>query len=164
MKKYLVLIAVTLGFGCSAVKSDISYQKGKDCFWSGQYDEALSHLNKASELEPTSARIQQQLAMTYDRIGKVGDAWEHARKAYSLDPQSQASFEVFAKVFRTLAAQNKFESHRKPDAANVIEMLGIADKYLHNEQGDLKALYYGPVCLHIDQGKLSSTEWISNLR
>ncbi|MBS3904399.1 MAG: tetratricopeptide repeat protein [Simkania sp.] len=164
MKTYIFLAITALSFGCSSVKSDFSYQKGKDSFWNGHYDEAITHLKKAAELDPTSARTHQQLALTYERMGKLPEAWEHARIAYSLGAHSQSSFDIFTRIFRSLSAQHKFEGVRKPTAIDIVKTLGVADKYLHNDHGDLKALYYGPVCLHIDQGTLTSTEWVNAAR
>ncbi len=164
MKKTIPLLLVSVAFGCSSVKSDLSFQKGKDCFWNGRYEEALVHLNKAVNLDPSSSRSHQQLAITYERLGNLTQAWEHARKAFSLNSQSPAAFDIFSNIFKTVFKHHHLNGPRKPNAKLLIETLGVADKYLHNDKGDLKALYYGPICLHIEDGKLSSTEWLNPIR
>src|SRR5690349_13437881 len=133
MKKIL-LFACTIGaFGCSSVKSDMSFQKGKDCFWNGRYEEAIVHLNKAIHLDPSSSRSHQQLAITYERLGKIPEAWEHAHKAFLLSSQSSPAYTLFANVFKTVCKFYHLDGPRKPDAKTIIETLGVADKYLHNE-------------------------------
>ena len=156
-------ILTIIGCGCGSVKSDYSYQKGKDAFWNGNYEEAIVNLNEAIEFDPTCARNHEQLALTYEKIGNLPQAWEHARKAYSLDRRAASSRELFMKIYAQLSKQNKFET-RKPQAKDLIEMLGLADTYLHDDKGNLKALYYGPLCLHIDDGKLKSYEWLNPSR
>lgn len=160
MKHYIFFTASLFCVGCSSIKSDLSYQKGKDCFWNGQYHEALAHLHRAIELDPHSASGHRQLALTYERMNNLPLAWEHARIAYSIDKFSQINLDVLARIFRSVAKKNHFDEPRKPEAAIVVDVLGTADKYLHSDRGDLKALYYGPICLHIEQGRLSSTEWL----
>lgn len=161
MKYYTLLSLAILCTSCSSIKSDLSFHKGKQCFWNGEYDEALTHLNSAIELNPTSSPSHRQLALTYERLKNLPLAWEHVRIAYSIDKKAQINLDVFSRIFRALAKQHRFDAPRKPDAGTIVEALGVADKYLHNDQGELKALYYGPICLHIEHGKLSSTEWLS---
>jgi tetratricopeptide (TPR) repeat protein len=159
MKKLLFPILAILGCGCGSVKSDYSYQKGKEAFWNGSYDEAIVNLNQAIEYDPTCSRNHQQLALTYEKIGDISQAWEHARTAYSLDRHSQNAKDIFVRVYSELSKQNRFDA-RKPSAKSLIDILGVADTYLHDDKGNLKALYYGPLCLNIADGKLKSYEWL----
>ncbi len=159
MKKTVYLALATLAFGCSSVKSDFSYQRGKDRFWQGQYNEAIVELHQAIELDPSSSRNHQLLAVTYERLGKLPKAWEHARRAYALDRRSKPAYDIFSTVFKELAEQLGIEK-RRPSAKSITDTLGTADKYLHDEKGELRALYYGPICLHIEDEVVVSTEWL----
>jgi tetratricopeptide (TPR) repeat protein len=159
MKKSILPILMLLSCGCGAVRSDYSYQKGKEAFWNGAYEEAIANLNRAIQHDPTSSRNYQQLALTYEKLGDLHRAWEHARSAYALARTSDQSRHLFVHIYSELSKQNHFDLGR-PSAQAVVEMLGVADTYLHDDKGDLKALYYGPLCLHIVDGKLGSSEWL----
>lgn len=160
MKKSLFpLFLAAIACGCGSVKSDYSYQKGQEAFWNGSYEEAITYFNDAVESSPASARNHEQLAVTYEKTGNFMKAWEHARTAYSLDGHSQNVRNFIMKIYSEYAKTSHFEK-KHPEAKTIIETLGIADTYLHDDKGNLKALYYGPLCLHIADGKLKSSEWL----
>lgn len=143
---------------CASVKSDISYRKGTDKLWEGEVDQAIAYLREAVEFDPTVARNHYHLAVAYQRQGNMTMAWEHIRHAYALDTNSQAQLQVFTRIYNELSDKNRLEKGR-PNAARVVEVLGVGDKYLHDEQGELQAIYYGPLCLRFDNGRLATSEW-----
>jgi tetratricopeptide (TPR) repeat protein len=153
-----LLTAVLLLQGCSSVKSDISYRKGTEKLWNGEAEQAVAYLNEAIKLDPKSARNHYHLAIAYQRLGHITQAWEHIRHAYLLDSKSQPQMQVFTRVYEQLAQQHRLEKSH-PSASSVVDILGVGDKYLHDEQGELQAIYYGPLCLHFEHGHLASSEW-----
>ena len=144
--------------GCASVKSDISYTKGMDKLYEGDIDQAIVHLRQAVELDPTVARNHHQLALAYQRLGDLPKAWQEARHAYAIDSRSPTHLQVFTRLYNQISEKHLIE-RKHPSAAEVIDYLGVADKYIHDENGDLKAVYYGPLCLRFDQGRLSTSEW-----
>ncbi len=144
--------------GCSSVKSDISFRKGADKLWNGEPSQAIVYLQQAAELDPKAARNHYHLALAYQRLGQIAEAWEHIRHAYSLDAKSETQLRVFTHIYDELAKEHQFErSH--PTHSTVVDLLGVGDKYLHDDDGELRAIYYGPLCLHFADGKLASSEW-----
>ncbi len=161
MKTICALLAATLLLqSCASVKSDISYSKGMDKLGDGDVNQAITYLRQAVELDPTIPRNHYQLALAYQRLGDMSKAWQQIRNAYALDTTSPKQLQVFTRLYAQLAEQHRLEKTH-PNAAEVIEVLGVADKYLHNENGELKAVYYGPLCLRFDEGHLAASEWYS---
>lgn len=152
------LTATVLLPSCASVKSDISYRKGTDKLWEGDVDQAIAYLREAVEFDPTAARNHYHLAMAYQRKGDIPRAWEQIRHAYALDTESTAQLQVFTRLYNQLSDQHRLEKGH-PVPAKVVEVLGVGDKYLHDEQGQLQAIYYGPLCLRFEQGRLSASEW-----
>lgn len=155
-----LLTAMLLLQGCASVKSDISYRKGTDKLWEGDIDQAIVFLQEAIELDPTVARNHYHMALAYQKLGNTRQAWTHIRHAYVLDTTSHQQLQVFMRVYQQLSEQHHLE-RKHPSAAEVVELLGVGDKYLHDERGDLKAIYYGPLCLRFDQGNLAASDWYS---
>ncbi|MDP5131403.1 MAG: hypothetical protein NWQ54_11005 [Paraglaciecola sp.] len=60
-------------------------------YLSKQSDEALSFLDKAIKLSPSSAKSYMWKFAVLDKLGRYSEAWQALEKAYSLDPISIAN-------------------------------------------------------------------------
>jgi len=161
MKTFTLATFVITGLafqGCNSVKSDMSYRKGTEMLWDGETEKAIGYLREAVELDPTTARNHYHLSLAYHRLGDVNKSWEHIRHAYSLDPNSHMQLQFFMRLYTELSTRNRLEK-RHPSASEVVNIFGVGDKYLHDERGELQAIYYGPLCLRFEQGSLASSDW-----
>lgn len=156
-----VFIAGLLFQSCASVKSDISYHKGTEKLWEGDIENAIAYLQDAIELNPTVARNHYHLAIAYQRLNDINQAWKHIRNAYLLDTKSNAQLQVFTRIYNQLSDQHQLTKKRL-DAAEVVNILGVGDKYLHDDNGVLQAIYYGPVCLRFEHNHLTGSEWYLN--
>ena len=60
-----------------------------------RFDEAISHIETARSINPTAGFIQSQVAQTYVRAHRYGEALREARKAIEMDPDNNsARFQV----------------------------------------------------------------------
>jgi Tfp pilus assembly protein PilF len=93
--KSVFFIALALAFGCAsnqkkqqAKLSEMHYGYGTDALMNKNYTEAITHLLKASELEPENSGIHNNLGMAYYFKGDLSMAEEHIQRAIKLDKKN----------------------------------------------------------------------------
>jgi Tfp pilus assembly protein PilF len=93
--KGFIFIALLIAFGCSSTKkkeqaklSEMHYGYGTEALVSKNYTEAISHLLKASVLDPKNTEVHNNLGMAYYFKGDLAMAESHIQKAITLDEKN----------------------------------------------------------------------------
>ena len=82
------------------------FQRGNELLAEGDYEEAISHYRKALRAEPTSTRINNNLAICLTKTGQLDQAIKHWERALKTDPNfAEAHFNVGG----ALAAQGNID-------------------------------------------------------
>ncbi len=133
----LVLIS-----GCATQQSVGDYNKGVSLNNSGNFQEAVVHLERARDADPDYSKIRTALGQAYAGAGKHSSAWREFREAVRLDPRSEE-----ARVY----LQRYWELYRKRGVlkkgvkmAKVRSSLGEPDSILDHYGGNRRSLWaYG---------------------
>lgn len=145
--------------GCAqmtAMKATGHYMEGTLCLQSGDYHEAIAHLQEAVCLEPFSARNHLNLSSAYLAIGEVHLAFFHSRKAVLLgtDPLALYNFYQIYQLFEKKYHLNDLgQSEEK-----IRRVLGEPDKSEENQ------LTYGPLTFLFENQKLVSVKGLKPLK
>lgn len=133
-----VLLGALLLGACATPDPAAEYTQGTAALDAGDFPTAIAHLEQAVELEPGSARNQNNLASAYLAAGRSQEGWAHVRRAVALDPHDAyavANCRVFFVKMRDetrLANGDSFDQVR--------EKLGAPDEE-RNEAGAISWRY-----------------------
>lgn len=152
MNRHLLFLLIPLFYsGCSTVESSLSYTEGTKALEAGQYDAAISHLEKAVELDPALARSHNNLASAYFAKGEFRKGWPHVRKAVMLAPRDQAAQKNFSLYFKTMIDRGLVKVGLAEAA--ITKNLGKPDNTF--DQGQKTLWQYGMVALYFEKGRMT---------
>jgi tetratricopeptide (TPR) repeat protein len=112
--------------GSAALKSRILNDLGVAFIGAGQIKEALTHLNRALELNPDSPAIHQNLGKIAELSGHLSNAENHYLKALAMDRKKGYTPGIAADL--TVLGKLYLRMDKKPDAAEILaRALGLWD-------------------------------------
>ena len=112
--------------GCSFVAATSEQTAGTRALNAGNYDEAITHLEKSVQADPSLAGPQNTLAAAYYAKGQYQRGWPHVRIAILLQPNdrfARADFQAYYKKFVDLGWVKNGDSK-----ATVLRNLGRPDR------------------------------------
>jgi tetratricopeptide (TPR) repeat protein len=122
------------------------YRAGRKAFDSGDYAEAVEHLQKALQKDPAYVDAYNDLAAAYSHMGRQQEALDELHKAYEIDPDSVAvNLNLAAAMLRAnqFAEAEKASRHAldlNPNLPQADVILGVClDAQNH---GGSEALFY----------------------
>ncbi len=95
----IIVLSGTILSSCNCVRSSLEYTMGTQCLDEGNPAEAIIHLKKAVELDPTMSRNQANLATAYIKVGDWENAWYHARKGVLCNDANDIALIIFLNTY-----------------------------------------------------------------
>ncbi len=110
----------------------------------GRYSEALTYLDRASTLFPSSANLHLTRALVFEHTGHVAEAEQEFRTSLELEPTDEAWFDLgllymTQKRYAEAADIFRRSAQSSPRPHDMWMMLGQADLQLNQPQGALGA-------------------------
>ena len=124
----IAAVASLLAGGASAAPSDDSddqalvadaeYAAGLAALKRGDYAGALPHFVDALKRFPEAANLHNELGFTFRKLGRLGKAFEHYKRALAIDPRHRAAHEYIGEAY--LAAGDVVNAEKHLDALRSI--------------------------------------------
>lgn len=159
MKRVLFIGSLLLASGCTTAKSNYHFSRGTVKLQDGHYDEAIAHLEKAIEFDPSMSRNQNNLAAAYWGTGQIEKAWVHSRKAIRADLENRYAAELFLILYDEMS-QNLDVEREGFSELDLINALGVPDEVVHGSDYGSKALVFGVVSFEFEGEKLKEFRWL----
>jgi tetratricopeptide (TPR) repeat protein len=151
-KGNLIFLFVPLFWSsCATVESSLNYTKGTEALEAGNYDAAITNLEKSVKLDPSTARNQNNLSAAYLAKGKIREGWPHIRKAIILAPRDRATQGNFGLYFKKLIDLGLVKEGLTQSV--ISQNLGAPDSTL--ERGKETLWQYGIVAIYFEKGRVS---------
>jgi tetratricopeptide (TPR) repeat protein len=144
------LFVPLLWSSCGVVESSLNYTKGTEALEAGKYDDSIAYLSKAVDLDPSTAKNQNNLSAAYLAKGKLREGWPHIRKAIILAPKDRATQGNFEIYFRKLIDLGLVKKGLTESV--LTRNIGVPDSTL--ERGKVTLWQYGLVAVYFENGKL----------
>lgn len=97
----------TVGVVFAAEKVSPEVSEGGKLALSGKYDEAMSRLNAAIKVDPTSSTAYLKRAATLAKMHKYGDALNDCSKSIKLDSKNPRAFALRGLMYKQLGKYKK---------------------------------------------------------
>ncbi len=155
MLKHTVLLLVLWITACSTVESSLSYTRGTQALEAGDYQAAVTHLEKAVQLDPMLSRNHNNLASAYLATDRIDESWKAVRKAVLLDPRNEYAWKNQRLIFARL---QESENLAVGDSdTEVIEKIGEPDDKRDARQSNCSCIWwqYGSIAIAIKDNILS---------
>lgn len=154
MSKLIPFIFV-IGFclsSCSCIRSSLNFTQGTEYLYAGNYQEALPYLEKATQLDPSMSRNQNNLALAYDLTGNSNRAWYHSRQAVLCSQDNKPAIITFWRIYTDFVTKRGLD---KEDTSfnEILRELGEPDiTTILNEETSCQ---YGICLMVFEKNKLS---------
>lgn len=132
-KKALENLDLFIKYEPDTKDDDVYYRKAVSENDLGEYNDALTSINKADALKPNNVKFINELAYTYFMLENGDDALKYYKKAQTLDSKSETAINGIADVSRKL----------KKDPAAAIKLYA---KTLEINANNIKANYWTGWC------------------
>jgi Tfp pilus assembly protein PilF len=118
-----------------------AYDRGVAAYNAGDLPGALTAFQQATSAEPKAYEAHYALAMTYERMGKNGDALEHYREAYKLNPNYEAAITAYGFLLYKQGNKAEAESFLTDQQAKNPKAVGLMTSLaeIKSLQGDSTA-------------------------
>ncbi|MCF8051013.1 MAG: tetratricopeptide repeat protein [Desulfobacterales bacterium] len=100
---------IAAGTTSSKPASDSDYRKAEKAVDSGDYQTALTHLNRALEDDPKNADVHNLLGYSYRKLGNTAKAFEHYGIALELEPKHRGANEYLGELYLETGQLEKAE-------------------------------------------------------
>ncbi len=100
---------MSAGTTSSKPASDSDYSKAEKAVDSGDYQTALTHLNRALEEDPKNADVHNLLGYSYRKLGRTDKAFEHYGIALELEPKHRGANEYLGELYLETGQPEKAE-------------------------------------------------------
>jgi tetratricopeptide (TPR) repeat protein len=147
----LILAPSLLLVGCATVESSLNYTKGTEALEAGDTDAAISHLEKAVQLDPGLARNHNNLAAAYFAKNRIREGWPHVRKAVGIAPRDEFARQNFVRYFLKLVDMGLIKEGLTEQ--QVVRNLGTPDSKQESE--GRTAWQYGLTAFYFEKGRLT---------
>ena len=152
-KLFFGIAVLSFGYaGCSFVDASSEHTAGIRALNAGNYDEAVTHLEKSVQEDPSMARHQNTLAAAYYAKGQYRQGWPHVRMAILQRPDDRfvrADFAAYYKKFVDLGWVKNGDSE-----ATVLRNLGLPDG--ESTRSGAEFWKYGIAVLWFQDGRLAN--------
>jgi Flp pilus assembly protein TadD len=102
-------VSMSAGTTSSKPASDSDYSKAEKAVDSGDYQTALTHLNRALEDDPKNADVHNLLGYSYRKLGNTAKAFEHYGIALELEPKHRGANEYLGELYLETGQLEKAE-------------------------------------------------------
>jgi Tfp pilus assembly protein PilF len=102
-----------------------AYDKGVASYNAGDLSGALAAFQQAVSAEPKAYEAHYALGLTYERMGKSGDALEHYREAYKLNENYDAAIAAYGFLLYTQGSRTEAENFLGDQSAKNPKAIGV---------------------------------------
>lgn len=160
MKLFLILAAALVGLtGCGTIASSVNYTMGTQALGEGRYDEAVSKLEKAVELDPDMGRNHTNLAAAYGVSGDLEKHWIHCRKATLCKYPCPLMKLEFPSICEPKLAKNGLKKEGTPYSL-LVQDLGEPDRISYDANKKMICCQYGLLVFMLKDEKVNSAFYL----
>lgn len=153
-KFILSLMLIPFLTACSFISSSIHYTRGTEHLEAGEYELAISELNKAVALNPNMARNHNNLVCAYIALKEWDKAWYHSRQAVLCSIQDSVRSYYFDFFCENLIHQPGLDAIGT-NHEEIIGKLGTPEMAMYDlESHVLEMCCYGVLSMKFKDGKL----------